>query len=519
VKTFAPVLTLLFVGGTLALLLACANVGNLLLARAAVRMREIAVRLSLGASRGRVIRQLLTESFVLAVGAGALGTTLAYRLPDFLLDQTGQSAPFHIAPDATVLSYALAVVVVACLAFGLAPALHATRGDLTDALKNEHGWVRTGLALRSLLLAVQVAISVVLLIGASLLARGIQHARMQDLGFTVADVTIVSVELPTRAYDRGRTRVFFSQLVETNKDLQQHVPLGLTRQEPFARSLTTMGVRLPGQAEHQSIPIRVEDVSSGYFEVLQIPIVAGRNFEPADADRNAVLINESMARMFWPDAHPVGQTFIAGSPRHIVGVVRDAWTAGLDRIEPTFYRPFTGAGNATLLVRTTSAGAPSAAAALVRRLDPRVRLEVTPLADRLARSLAPARVGATLAGVLGIFALTLATVGMFGVFAYVVQQRTREIGIRMALGAQAGAVVRLVLLGTSRAVVAGLGVGLIGAVTTSSVLRSYLHGVSPFDAVAYLSVAAILTVAGLSATYLPARRAAAVDPVSVLRYE
>jgi predicted permease len=509
---------LMFLAVTLVLLLACANVGNLLVARAAARVREIGVRLSLGASRARVVRQLVTESLVLALAAGGVGIVLAYGLPSIIVKMLGDAPRFDFTPDATVLAYTVAIAGIASLAFGLAPALHATRGGLAGALKTTRGQADARLPLRSLLLAVQVTLCVVLLVGAGLMVRGIQHAQEKDPGFAVTGITVVSFELPARAYDPLRTRAFFADVALALTGVQG-VEAGFATFEPLSNSRSRTAFRLPDAKEAR--PVTVLDVSAGYFRVLRIPIVAGRPFEAPDTGRPVVLVNETLARRYWPGQDPVGQTFFGGSrePVTIVGVVKDAYLVGLDQIEPMFYQPTRGSTMPKLLLRTSDAAAYAAVAAIVAGIDPRVRLQTTPLADTVDRYLVPARVGAMLAGVLGVFALSLATVGMFGVFAYVVQQRTQEIGIRMALGAQPGQVVRLVIAGSSRAVCVGLVAGLLAAALGSQLLRGFLFGVSPFDPRAYASVAAILAVAGLAATYLPARRATKVDPMTALRYE
>ncbi len=245
------------------------------------------------------------------------------------------------------------------------------------------------------------------------------------------------------------------------------------------------------------------------------------HLEPGDRARPVVVINEALARQYWPDENPVGKTIVAGrEPREVVGVMRNAHTHSMYDVAPIFYQPFQNERVVPkLLVRAAGPFPASELSQIVARIDPRVRAQTTPLSANLDARLQEARTGPLLAGVLGAFALALATVGMFGVFAFAVRQRTREIGIRMALGAPPGAVVHLILAGHSRAVLAGLGAGLLGALAASTILRSRLHGMSPFDPIAYLGVAAALTVAGLAASYLPARRAARVDPVVALRHE
>jgi predicted permease len=502
-----PIFALMLGGVLLILLLACANVGNLLLARAAARRREITVRLSLGAGRQRVIRQLMTESLVLAFTAGAVGVALAYRLPKWVLNAfISEPLTFRLEPDASVLSFALILCVMACAIFGLAPALHGTRMSVTG----------TRLRLRSGFLAVQVAASVVLLVGAGLLTRGVQRARVQDPGFAIRDVAVVSVDLPADSYNASRTRTFFTQLMQDLRDLQ---PLGMTRTVPLSSQHNFTSFRLPGENENRDDLVLYHEVSAGYFDVLRLPMVAGRNFEAADAARKVIIINETMARRYWSGGSALGKTVISDSPREIVGIVKDAYTTDLDNILPTLYQPISGGTIPQLLVRKSSTDPSQPIAAAAQRIDPRVRVRSAPLSENLDRWLDGTRVGAGLAAALGMLALTLASIGMFGVFAYWVQQRTQEIGIRMALGAQPSQVVRVVLSASAQAVLVGLAIGFVGAFAGSRLLHRYLFGLSPLDPISYGGAALVLAVASLAATYWPARRATRIDPIAALRSE
>jgi MacB-like periplasmic core domain/FtsX-like permease family len=262
-------------------------------------------------------------------------------------------------------------------------------------------------------------------------------------------------------------------------------------------------------------------VSPGYFDVLRIPIVAGRDFQSGDEARSVVLVNETLAHRYWEGQDPVGKTVltVGGIAREVMGVVKDARAVSLDRVEPTVYLPLSGWTIPKALIHSNDGGIVQSIAAVMREMEPRARMQVTPLRDNLDRQLRGRRLRAELAGALGLFALILATVGISGVFAYVVQQRTKEIGIRMALGARPDQAVRLVLGTSSRAVLVGLFAGFGIALPASRLLRSFLYGASPLDPVAYLSVACILAVAGIAASYIPARRAARVDPATTLRHE
>jgi predicted permease len=501
----APVLALLFVGVTLVVLLACANVGNLLIARAGARQKEIEIRRAIGASRGRIIRQLMTESLLLALGAAALGLLIAYRLPLFVIAQMGEVPPLRLTPDGTVLAYAIALAAFACLCFGLAPALHGTRQN-----------VRSRLPLRNLLLAAQVTLSVILLIGAGLALEGVAYLRTQDPGFAVAGVSVVSFELPARFSDSAHTKEFYHGLLDLLEVAGAKL-FGITAREPLTENIWLADFRLSGQPESAARGVVYQEVTGGYFDVLRIPIVAGRNLAPEDDGGNVILVNEALARQYWKDELPVGKTIISGKlTREIVGVVKDARTGSLDQTGPVFYVPFTG--RAVPKVLTAPADA-QAVAAIASRIEPRIRTEAIPLQQKLDRWFSTARIGAEIAGMLGVFALILATVGMSGVFAYVVQQRTKEIGIRMALGARPEQVVRLVLASSSRAVIIGLAAGVAIALPGSRLMQNILYGVNPLNPTAYLSVACILAAAGVAASYAPARRATRVDPLQALRHD
>ncbi len=500
-----PVFGLMFAAVLLVLVLACANVGNLLLARSAARSREFSVRLSLGAGRGRIIRQLLTESMLLATLASALGIAIAWTLPAYIIELAAGPVSFHLKPDATVLSFTAALAVFSCLSFGLAPALHGTRNSGESAK----------LSLRSVLLAVQVSVSVVILIVAGLLVRGVQRAGLLNPGFAVKGVCAVAFDLPTKSYDEARKRAFFNQVVDSLGPNS----VGRTMIAPLASRKNFTNFRMPGTDANRDLIIQFHEVSAGYFDVLRIPVVKGRNFQAGDDERNAVLINESAARRYWPGQSSLGKTFTSGRhAREIVGVVKDAYTSGLDQIEPTMYQP--ARDNALeLVVRSDNPAALQRLRATVTHLDPRVQLRITPLTELLDRWLSASRIGAVLAGALGLLALSLASIGVFGVFAYVVQQRTREIGIRMALGAQPRQVMRSVLASHFRPLAAGIACGGAGALLGSRLIQRYLYGLSPLDPVAYSGVAFLLTAAAIVAVILPARRALRVDPIKALRYE
>jgi predicted permease len=535
--------TLLVAGLLLVWLLACANVGNLLLSRAAARVGEIATRLAIGASRWRIVRQLLIEGFVLSLVASALGVLVAFELPFVLFSIVAESGtvgffPFSVTPDALVLGYAVLLAAWSSLVFALAPALLTTRVDLVESMKGRESLGARRLPLRNVLLCVQVAASVVLLVSAGLLIRGVQRqAGVFDPGFSVENVTSVNFELPEGVYDRARATTFFEQLATGLRQL----PIGaaaFASHEPFSRYRHGTIFHLPGETREQARQLFFLNVSVEYLTLLGIPLLSGRYFEPADVRRPVVVVNEAMATRFWPGDTAVGQTFFIRprgpvntmDAREIIGVVRDVRTSTASAVAPMFYQPMIAgedvfgfisrdprASQAPTLLLESHDDLADEIARLTARLDSRVRVNAIPLSASVDAMLKTARWGPILAATLGVFALGLATVGVFGVFGFAVRQQRREIGIRMALGAKPGAVVRLLFTQYARALLAGLAVGVAGSVAASIVLRHRLHGLSPFDPVAYLSVAALLACAGLAATFVPARAAIRLNPSQTLR--
>ena len=506
----------LFLGMTMVLLLACANVGNLLLARAAGRRNEIAMRLSLGAGRRRIVRQLLTEGMLLTVIAAGAGLGLAAWLPHVVLNVlVGEAAPFDIDLDGLVFAYAAALAVVACVTAALAPALHATRGAIAASLKGAVAAVR--LPLRSVLLAAQVAITVVLLASAGLLLRGVAAARQMDLGFRIDDIDEATVRLPQPEYNAERMRILVVELSQAVDSA------GLTSVALAASGRSTGEARLPRGAGDQTRPVDRLDVSPSYFNVLDIPLVAGRNLIDGDRDRGLVVVNETLARLLWGGEEAVGRAFVVDDrPLEVIGVVRDARLLGLDPPPPSYFAPLTGPRGTlfpTVLVRQSSSADTAGLSQLIRRLEPRAEVTWAPMRDRLDFELSGLRLAPLVASVLGMFALGLATVGMFGVFAYSVRQRSRDIAVRLALGARSRDVIAGVLATSAHAVVYGLGAGVLAAAGASQLLRRSLYGVSPLDPVTYAGVALVIAAAAMVASYAPARRAVQVDPASLLREE
>jgi predicted permease len=341
---FGPMLALMFAAVLLVLLLACANVGNLLLARALARQREFAIRLSLGATRRRVVRQLLTEGFLLSCGAGTIAMLLAYALPSWIARAALDSDEIasRIAPDARVLAFTLAIAALACLLFALAPALKVTQAAM-ETLVARREVTRTGRRLRSVLLAAQLALSVILLASAGLLVRGVQEAQARDPGFQIDGVFVLSLAFPAQAYDQPRRRAFVSELHTALKADDSFGSVAVTNTVPLGNARNMTSFRLPGEDEKQSRMIQIESVSPEYFTVLRIPVVAGRHLGPTDRPGGAITINEAMARRYWADANPIGHTIVFGDRRReIAGVVRNAYTTALDGVEPVYYEVTAG---------------------------------------------------------------------------------------------------------------------------------------------------------------------------------
>jgi predicted permease len=521
-----PIVGLLFAALMMVLLVACGNAGNLFLARALARQREIAIRLSLGASRRRVIRQLLTESLFVSIAAGALGLLCAASFPKIWYavgkGGTNGAAPgAYYSPDLLVCLFVFALVCIASVLCGLGPALRLSRPELAQYASDRHGVNVTGHRLRTVLLAAQVAFTMVLLTGAGLLTRAIGHALNADPGFAVSDVQRVNLSWPNSAGIDVR-RAAMDELTTALRDSD----VAFCDFAPFDGAMLNIPYRYAADGGPGSRTLLTRGVSSDYFRVLSIPFVAGRTFN-ADEHRSEVVVSESVARLF-PEGRAIGQQLVTGvssatgerSERvhQIVGIVKDLPVRSLGNIEPVVYwRPDLGA---TLLVRTTSpATLPRVNAILNGGLPGSPTWGSLTLREYMLGALSSLVFGSYVAWAIGVIALSLATIGAFGVFAYVVEQRRREIAVRVAMGAPSRKVILLVLGAVSRPVLIGLAFGLALSSVAAPFLRSALYGLSPFDPVTYLQIAAILTCAATIATLMPAWRALKIDPATVLRTE
>lgn len=512
----APIVAIAFTAFGAVLLLACANVTNLLLARGAARQSEIAVRMAIGAGRARIVRQLLTEAGLLALVAAAITLPLTYALPRLAVRIMGQNVPTNVPlePDIKVLLFALGIALLATLAFGLAPALQTTRTNPIAAIKGRGGATARRTRLRGVSLGVQVAVSAALLVAAGLLVRGVDFARGVDFGFRVDGISAVAVSLPPNVYGREAEAELFDSALARIGDGNQ--PIGVSFLMPLGERHEFTGAASCANAGF----VRTQQVNSAYFEVLQIPLVQGRNFVRTDTGRN-VIVNETYARLCSDGGILAGRIQEIGGQQHeIVGVVRNAQLHGTGGVDPIVFMPFSPGpvfrGEAVLLLPTPLA---ERAAAIVRDLEPRATAAPVTMREQVERWLGDSAGLARMVGAIGAIALLLATVGVYGVFAYYVEQRRREIGVRLALGARTGQIVSLVVRQNLPALAGGLAAGLVIAAAESIVLRGELHGLSPADPFAYLGVLLVMLLAGMAASVLPARRAASTQPNTVLHYE
>jgi putative ABC transport system permease protein len=539
-----PMLVVLLGAVGFVLLIACANVANLLLARAAARQREMAIRGALGASRSRVVRLLLTESVLLAVVGGAVGLVLAIWSLDLLVSLKPANLPrlAEIGVNRTVFLFTLGVSVVTGLLFGLVPALQLSKMDLNEGLKESS---RGGTdsprrhRVRALLVVSEVALSLVLLVGAGLMIRSFSRLLAVDPGFKADHVLTAFVSLPISKYPkREEQTAFFDRLLERLRNVPGVSAAGLVTDIPlYGGSSTGFDVEgRPPAAPGQRAMTDYRLINSDYFAAMGMRMAKGRAFSPSDTDSapGVVIINETLAARFFAGEDPIGKRLdLSGEPkdlREIVGVVADVRNYGVDAdVKPEVYVPFlqsapaylTGVASAmTVVVRSAidPAALGSALREQVQALDKDQPVsEIKTMEGYLAESMAQRRFNMLLLGAFAGLALVLAAVGIYGVIAYTVAQRTHEMGIRIALGAKSADILRLVFTNAMATTLTGVALGLAAAFALTRLLRSLLYEVSPTDPVVFAAIPLLLVTVSVIATYLPARRAMRVDPITALR--
>jgi putative ABC transport system permease protein len=526
-------LAVLFGAAGCLLLIACVNVANLLLARGAVREREMSVRTSLGATRGRIVQQLLTETALLSVLGGALGLALA--LGAIKLVRTWPLPGIHRLEETSLDPLALVFTIVLSIGtgvlFGLSPALRLSRPDLHDALKGSGRAAGTAgrTRIRNTLVIAEVALAVVLLVGAGLLLRSLWRLLDVPLGFNPHHVLAVTINLPRAVYPEPFQQVQFAEgLLDRLKNEPGIEAVGLSSAFPLT-GVADVGISFDGPPRMGTTANHFR-VAPGYLRVMQIPLIRGRLITEKDTATSppVVLINETMARRFFPDEDPIGKRLDISGPtymREIVGIVGDIKQESLRTpTPPQVYEPFAQKPGVTLHVLLRAAVNPLRFAETVRRevraIDKAQPIsEARPMEAIVARSLARDRFSVFVLGAFACLALILAAVGLYGVVGYVVTQRTNEIGIRIALGAEPRGIQRLVVVQSLQMVLIGLGLGIAGAAVLAGILRNLLYEVKPRDPMTFAVVILLLVVVALAAAFFPARRAARVDPVLALRAE
>lgn len=524
-----------------ALLIACANIANLLLSRATARRREISLRIALGAGRGRLVRQLLTESAVLSVGGALVGLGVAalalrvlagYALPGFV---SIENLGLHL--DARAIGFTASLAMVTGLLFGLVPALQASSPNLTDALKEASSEVRGGrvMRMRAALLTLQTAMALVLLVGAGLFVRSLKNGLDSDVGFETRNLAMATFDLSMQDYTSDGALSFVGALTDRVAALPPARRVSASVWPPLADGGSGFFIFIPGYAPAENEELRIEAnwVGSRFLETLGIRLVAGRDVGPQDRAGSppVAVINETMANRWWPGRDPVGQTYRlgfdgSGAEVTIIGVARDVKDGLRTDPQPFIYYPMAQfpqrALDRQINVLVATDGPASAVLSGIRRhlaeMDSDLAVaELTTLENRFAAFLMPQRMGTMLLSALGGLAMLLAVVGITGVIGFAINQRRREIGIRLALGAGRRHVLNTVVRGAVYPVALGIGIGLIASVALTRLITSFMYDVTATDPATFVTVAGTTVAIALAAAYLPARRAARVDPTEALK--
>ena len=536
----APILMVLSVVVSLVLIIACANVANLLLSRAVGRRREIAIRLSLGAGRGRLIRQLLTEALVLSMVAGALGVAMAYWTTGLLMafvPPVDIPIAFRLTVDGTTLLFALTVSIATGVVFGLVPALQSSSPSTVHALKEEGGRSsggRTSRRMRSGLVVAQVAVCLVLLVSAVLFLRSLRAAQFIDPGFQPGRLATASVDLVPSGYTGDRARELQRRAIEIVEALPGVASAGFTSRLPLGLGgNNSTGIQVDGYTPQANEEIVVNYVTIGprYFATVGTPMRAGREYTGADTadSTRVIIINEAMARRYWPNGPALGGRIRSG-PRvfEVVGIVADSKHQALnERPVPILYFPLAQNPISTVRIMVRATGDPAALIPAIREsfrtIDPNLPLyDVRTMTEHMQTAVFAQRMAADLLGAMGVLALLLAAVGLYGVIAHSVSQRTQEMGVRLALGASPGRLLSMIVGQGMRLTIAGLVIGLVvagAAFGSIGAVRTLLPGISPLDPVTFIGVPLVLAAIAFLASWIPARRAGRVDPLVALRYE
>jgi predicted permease len=522
--------TILSVVVALVLLIVCANVANLLLSRALTRQKEISVRLSMGATRGRLIRQLLTESILLASIGGVLGIIVGYWGQQRLPGNAGLPAPL----DWRVLAFVMMVTVVTGVVFGIAPALRATRVDLNSALKENSRSVAGSRSLLSKgLLVVQVAVSLVLLVAAGLFLRTLQNLRSVEVGFNTRNLVIFNVNPSLRQYDEARAAAFYRDLVVRLQAIPGVRAAALSNIAMLSGGVNSTSIFVAGRTYPPDPRNNINRVaaSPGYFDTLEMRLLEGRTFTDRDDAKapKVVVINEMAVRKYFPDQRPIGQHFGSSletaNQLEVIGVLRDAkYDSVREAAPPTMYVPYMQTRFPSAVVQVRTNGEPLAMVGAIRealrQLDPALPISnVSTQSEQIERRLVQEKLFAQAYTLFGVLAVLLVSIGLFGLMSYNVARRTNEIGIRIALGAQRPDVVRLVMSESMVLVATGIVIGLAIAASASRFVASLLFGLAPTDLATMLLAMTIMLIVSALAGYLPARRAVRVDPMVALHYE
>ncbi|HXJ68342.1 MAG TPA: ABC transporter permease [Verrucomicrobiae bacterium] len=515
----------------LVLVIACANLAGLLLARGVERRREIGVRLALGGTRGRLVRMLVTESLLIGVLGGALGLALAYygsRALTAFQPPLPLPITIDLSPDSRVAAFALSLGILASLLFSLYPALQTASPSLVGSLREDAAARRS--RVRSFLLVTQVALCLLLLAGAGLFVRALARAQSMSPGFEPRGVTTIAFDPSLAGYDQSHSRAFYRRVLEEVRVLPGVEAAATAHMVPLSLDWSESGIWLPGAANvdaTHALDMPANAVSEGYFATLRIPIVRGRELR-VGAPAGEAMVNESFAKRYWPGREAIGQRVGLEGPEGpwltVVGVAKDSRYRSIGEApQPFLYVPSdqTGDDEATLLVRSSGgANVLPAIRALLRREAPQLATsDAQPLEQGIGASLLPGRLAGSVLAATGAVALLLACIGLYAVVAFSVNRRTKEIGVRVALGAQRRDILALVMGEGTRLLAWGLGLGFALSLAAGFALRSALYGLSPLDLPAYAGVLILLSLTSLIACWLPARRAAAVDPIVALRQD